>query len=414
MSAGPFTTLPLYALPLPPPPRYTPRMTPPRRRATIKDLAAAVGVAPSTVSNAYNRPDQLSAELRERIFAAAETVGYGGPDPAARGLRTRRTGGVAVLLGGPLANAFGDPVTVATLTGLAGELAASGTGLALTLVPTPEAGAPVALPAADGLIVLCDDEADPLLALALRSPGPTVLVDAVFERREEGGGRRDGKGIPSSSFPSPTSYVRVGVDDTIAARSAIGHLLALGHLRVAVLTDRLPAREEAGGGRDDASPRPSASLPPPPSSARQRARLQGYQIGIEAVGLAWSDVPVAAAGADGEEAGRAAARTLLERSPRPTAILATSDALALGALAAARDLGVPVPGELSVVGFDDTLTKPTSPALTTVRQPHQLKGRAAARALLALLRDDPAPAPERLLPKLVVRGSSGPAPREEG
>ena len=395
-------------------------MTPPRRRATIKDLAAAVGVAPSTVSNAYNRPDQLSAELRERIFAAAETVGYGGPDPAARGLRTRRTGSVAVLLGGPLANAFGDPVTVATLTGLAAELAASGTGLALTLVPTPEAGAPVGLPAADGLIVLCDDEADPLLALALRSPGPTVLVDAISGRKEEGGGRRDGKGTPPSSFPPAPSYDRVGVDDTIAARSAVGHLLALGHLRVAVVTDVVPSGVGEAGRTDD-SRRPRSPLPAPAqppighcTSGRVRARLQGYQIGIEAVGLAWGDVPVAAAGVDGEEAGRVAARMLLERSPRPTAILATSDALALGALAAARDLGVAVPGELSVVGFDDTLTKPTSPALTTVRQPHQLKGRAAARALLALVRDEPAPAPERLLPKLVVRGSSGPAPREEG
>jgi len=119
-------------------------MTPPRRRATIKDLAAAVGVAPSTVSNAYNRPDQLSAELRQRIFAAAEAIGYGGPNPAARGLRTRRTGCVAVLLGGPLALAVADPVTIATLTGIVAALAEGGPGLALTLVPTPSSPSPCA------------------------------------------------------------------------------------------------------------------------------------------------------------------------------------------------------------------------------------------------------------------------------
>lgn len=375
-------------------------MTSSRRRATIKDLAAAVGVAPSTVSNAYNRPDQLSAELRLRILAAAEAIGYGGPDPAARGLRTRRTGCVAVLLGGPLALAVADPVTVATLTGIVAALAEGGPDLALTLVPRPAPGSPVALPAADGLIALCDDEADPLVALAMRSGGPVVLVDAP-------------KDIPP---PTPT---RIGVDDTIAARSAVGHLLALGHLRVAVLTDQTLGKGVEGGKDRPSPPTPLPGLGegrtkgPPSSSARQRARLQGYQIGIEAVGLAWADVSVVSAGADDEEAGRLACRALLEAAPRPTAVLATSDRLALGALAAARDLGIAVPAALSVVGFDDTLTKPTTPSLTTVRQPHAAKGRAAARALLALVRDEPSPAPERLLPKLVVRGSSGPAPKEE-
>jgi DNA-binding LacI/PurR family transcriptional regulator len=81
------------------------------RRVTIKDVAAEVGVAVSTISNAYNRPDQLSATLRQRIFDTAEKIGYAGPNPVARGLRRGTSSLIAVLLGHPLAAAYDDPVT---------------------------------------------------------------------------------------------------------------------------------------------------------------------------------------------------------------------------------------------------------------------------------------------------------------
>src|SRR3712207_9211071 len=79
------------------------------RRATIKEVAAEVGVSAATVSNAYNRPDQLSPELRERVFAAAKKLGYAGPDPVARGLRRGRSGAVGVVYADPLSYAFADP-----------------------------------------------------------------------------------------------------------------------------------------------------------------------------------------------------------------------------------------------------------------------------------------------------------------
>jgi DNA-binding LacI/PurR family transcriptional regulator len=117
-------------------------------------------------------------------------------------------------------------------------------------------------------------------------------------------------------------------------------------------------------------------------------------------------------GAPGKDpdVGRTAAGKLLDRAERPTAILALSDQLALGVLKAAADRGIAVPGELSVAGFDDIPEAAQStPALTTVHQPHHRKGAEAVRMLLA-----GGPAQNVLLPtELVVRASTGPAPRKE-
>ena len=86
---------------------------------SLATVARAAGVSPSTVSNAYNRPEQMSAQVRARVFAVALEQGYAGPDPAARSLRSRRAGAIGVLFTVPLAYAFTDPYCAALLTGLA-------------------------------------------------------------------------------------------------------------------------------------------------------------------------------------------------------------------------------------------------------------------------------------------------------
>src|ERR1700743_868784 len=90
----------------------------PRRPATLASLAAELGVSRTTVSNAYNRPDQLSPELRRRVLETARRLGSPGPDPVARSLRTRKAGAVGVLLTETLAYAFRDPAAVGLLEGL--------------------------------------------------------------------------------------------------------------------------------------------------------------------------------------------------------------------------------------------------------------------------------------------------------
>src|ERR671912_1118912 len=103
------------------------------RRTTLKEVAAEVGVSPATVSNAYNRPDQLSPELRERVLETARRLGYPGPDPVARSLRTRQAGAIGLIFTETLSYAFRDPAAVAFLEGLG--LACESAGSGLLLVP---------------------------------------------------------------------------------------------------------------------------------------------------------------------------------------------------------------------------------------------------------------------------------------
>jgi DNA-binding LacI/PurR family transcriptional regulator len=343
------------------------------RRVTIKDVAAALNVAVSTVSNAYNRPDQLSAALRERVFETADRIGYPGPNPIARGLRKGNSGLIAILLGQPLAAAFADPVTAATLEGITGGLSESGRH-GVVLVPEEAAGG---LPASDGVIALCPDRDDHLLGQVIRHGLPIVIVD----------------------HPQQGFLTSISVDDEMAARGAIGHVTGLGHNQIAIIVDGLLSGEDPGfvtGNRQAKT-----------ANSRTSARLRGYKAGAEAAGLKWADVPVYAAGADSVEAGQVAGDAVLGEAPKVTAILCATDRLAVGVLAAAKTREIRVPDRLSVVGFDDTpAARTANPPLTSVRQPHAAKGRAAAMSLLAQLHDEPTPAVGRLAPKLVVRGSS--------
>jgi DNA-binding LacI/PurR family transcriptional regulator len=141
--------------------------------------------------------------------------------------------------------------------------------------------------------------------------------------------------------------------------------------------------------------------------AVSRARLSGYATALDEAGVAWAGVPVYECGGSFRAAGRAAAERLLASHPPPTAILATSDVLALGVLDAAASAGVPVPARLSVVGFDD-VPAAADAELTTVRQDHHAKGRVAGELLLAQLRGEQAAPPAPLPHELVVRGSTAP------
>src|ERR1700720_2851415 len=105
-----------------------------RRPATLASLAAELGVSRTTVSNAYNRPDQLSPELRRRVLETARRLGYPGPDPVARSLRTRKAGAVGLVLPEPLNYAFSDPAAVSFVAGLAESCEEVGQGLLLIAV----------------------------------------------------------------------------------------------------------------------------------------------------------------------------------------------------------------------------------------------------------------------------------------
>ncbi len=349
------------------------------RRATLKEVAAELGVAPSTVSNAYNRPDQLSVALRERVFETARRLGYPGPDPLARGLRRRRAGAVGVLYDNPLSYAFADPAEVLFLQGVSMVTEEEGLGLLLLSGAPGEERDPGVITGAvvDGFVLYSMSEDDPLVAAALGRRLPIVIVDQ----------------------PRTGDVPIVGIDDEAAARSAVEHLITLGHWRFGVVTFGLGPG--ACDGIADLDRQEAATY------RVSRSRLRGYAAAIAAVGLSWADVPVYECAENVPEKGRIATEALLARDPRPTAILTFSDQLALGAIEAARRLGLSVPIDLSVVGFDDVPEAArATPPLTTVHQPHVEKGLLAGRTLLAQLRDEEASGLELLPTRLVVRGSS--------
>ena len=189
---------------------------------TLADVARVAGVSRSTASNAYNRPDQLSAPVRDRVFAAATSLGYPGPDPLARQLRTGRSGTVGVLVLERPGYAFSDPAAQLFLDGLAEGLGDTATGL-LLLWGGPEAGGPppsaVRAAGVDGFVSYC-------------LPGDTAALDAVQER-----------GLPLVTIDGPVGRGEacVRVANRAGQAAAVRHLLDLGHRRFGVVSMPLRA-----------------------------------------------------------------------------------------------------------------------------------------------------------------------------
>lgn len=349
-------------------------------------IAEELGVSAMTVSNAYNRPDQLSESLRDRIFETAARLGYAGPDPVARSLRRQKTNLAGVLYSNPLSYAFDDAAQVLFLKGVAAVTEEAGMGL--VLVPgavgsSAEERASIVMDATvDGFIVYSVAEDDPLIEAALRRRLPTVIADQPFL-----------EGVPL-----------VGIDDEVAARETARHLLALGHRRFGVVSFSIAAADRASGIADTRRQR-SATL------RVTRARLVGYEAALQAAGVPWREVPVYECFGSSKGLGRGAADALLSREPRPTAILALSDQLALGVIEVAKERDLSVPEDLSVAGFDDVPEAATSrPPLTTVHQDHTAKGELAGRLLIAQLREEETEDTDLLPARLVVRGSTGRPP----
>lgn len=349
---------------------YAPPMTSSRRRRpTLDDVAEAVGVSRATVSNAYNRPDQLSAQLREQILRVAGELGYPGPNPTARSLATSRTGAIAFLLDSSLSAAFSDPALSITLDALAKTV--EPTGNALLLLPGREAQE--GPPASRVLAAQAD------IAVAYSLADGTPALEAVRAR-----------GLPLVVIDQPPlpDTARVGCDDRGGASLAARHLVELGHRRFGIL----------------AAPRLSGAAV---SSAFHgtRERLAGYLDTLAAAGI--SDITITEAPWLSASTARAAATDLLTASVRPTALLCMSDQLAFAAIAAAHRLGLRVPADVSIVGFDDTPQAAWSePPLTTVRQDLAGKGRVAGELVMGLLAGEPVPPPVELPVSLAVREST--------
>jgi DNA-binding LacI/PurR family transcriptional regulator len=337
-------------------------------RATLQTIADAVGVSRATVSNAYNHPEKLGDELRERVLATAHDLGYPGPDPAARRLRRGQAGALGLLFTETLSYAFSDPAAVVFLEGLA--VRCEERRAPLLLLPLAKSGGDIAgsvrEAVVDGLCIYSMPDGHPAVATALERRVPLVVVD---------GPRLEGAGY-------------VGIDDRLGTRRLAERLVELGHRQVAIVVPTLiPDRREG------------LVTPERVDNAAyhvDRERLAGFRETLEGVGVAFDAVPIYECD-NRQEAGARAATALLEREPRPTALLCTTDQLALGALRRARELGI----DVSVTGFDD-VPEAALADLTTVQQPLAEKGAVAGDMLL-----ENGDGRERILPaRPVMRGST--------
>jgi DNA-binding LacI/PurR family transcriptional regulator len=315
---------------------------------TLQTIADRVGVSRMTVSNAFSRPDQLSGSLRRTILEAADELGYAGPDPSARALARGTTGTVGILLTSSLPSAFHDDVATNFLGAVAGEMAP--TGLAITLLTTSVDGEVIHTRdvAMDGALVYSCDPAAGAMEWLTRRGLPVVFVDQDPD-----------EGVTS-----------VNVEDRGGGRAAAEHLVGLGHRRIAVMT--------AAGGLGP------GSVEDPVTEAKQwkyaaRERLLGNLEILTGAGI----TPLVHRQDDSDDDDAyAASLDLLRREDRPTGVLCFSDVIAHGVVRAAEQLGLSVPGDLSVVGFDDSpLARRLRPQLTTVHQDVHEKGRLAALAL---------------------------------
>ncbi|GGO45811.1 transcriptional regulator [Streptomyces daqingensis] len=348
-------------------------------RVTLQTVADVVGVSRATVSNAYNRPERLGAELREQILDAARQLGYPGPNPAARQLRLGRSGMVGLLFTEPLSYAFSDPAAVLFLGAVARECETANAGL--LLLPSP--------PNSDMARTLRGAVVDSMCIYSM--PEDHEAVQAVMERQ-----------LPTVFVDQPrirgTAFV--GVDDRHGGRLVGEHVTALGHHNVGILTPRLLADDYVGPVGDDRLAASTFRIFKERFSGIRDALRHGPLPDVRITTQERNNTP---------EDGEAGAHVLLDSEPRPTAILGLTDQLALGALRAARARGLSVPGDLTLTGFDDIPEAATSdPPLTTIQQPLVEKGTAAGRLLLDLLQGGPAKE-EMLNIRLLVRESSGPA-----
>ncbi|NTY59544.1 LacI family DNA-binding transcriptional regulator [Mycolicibacterium sphagni] len=358
----------------------------PRRRATLASLAAELKVSRTTISNAYNRPDQLSADLRERVLATAKRLGYAGPDPVARSLRTRRAGAVGLVITEPLTYAFSDPAALNFVAGLAESCEEVGQGLLLVAAGPDRSlsdGTSAVLGAGvDGFVVYAASDDDPYLQTVLQRHVPVVVVDQPAD-------------VPGAS--------RVCIDDRSATRELADYVIGLGHHEIGLLTMRLGTERRVG---DQTAGVVSPERLQSSNFHAQSERIAGVRDAMANAGLDPETLTIVESYEHRPASGGVAAELALQTNPRITALMCTADLLAISAMDYLRAHGIYVPGQMTVTGFDG-IPDALSRGLTTVSQPSLEKGKRAGRLLHSPPRDG-LPVVD-VLPTELVRGrTAGP------
>lgn len=332
-----------------------------QRPATLLDVARLAGVSTSTVSRALEKPKSVAEATRARVMEAVAACGYT-PNIVARNLRKQETRLITILLA-DVTNPFFNEI----VRGI--EQVARETGYSVLLADSENDpgqenayGSLLAAKRTDGMILL-----NGRMPAGLQLPAETSVDAPIVVACEY---------LPNLDLPT------VQIDNIAAAREATGHLIGLGHRRIGFITG-------------------------PVWNVLSRDRLYGYRGAILEAGFAFDEALVVN-GDFSIRSGVAATGSLLALPTRPTAIFASNDEMAFGAIRAVRDAGLRVPEDISVVGFDDIrFAAYVDPPLTTIRQPGQAIGRCAMTNLVRILGGERVAERRMLLPtELVVRGST--------
>lgn len=327
------------------------------KRVTLSDVAEAADVHVSTASRALNEAARsvVRPETVERVLAVAEELGYR-PHPLARGLRTRRSHSIGVVIP-DLENPLFGPI----VAGIERTLAPEGYSVLITAAsPDDEGGAVQNLidRRVDGLILATARRIDPAVAGLADAATPTVLVNRLAES------------VDLSSV--------VG-DDQLGIRMAIDHLVELGHTVIGHVAG--PSELSTGYGRREAY--------------EKAMHEYGHRVLVED-GLGFRVAP-----------GEVATRRLLEREPKITAIVAANDLLGLGAYRTIRALGRRVGDDVAVTGYNDVaMLDLMEPPMTAVRVDFRHMGATAAEVLLSRFGGDDDRSQSQLVPTLSVRAST--------
>ena len=333
-------------------------------RTRIEDVAQQAGVSMKTVSRVLNKEPGVRESTRARVLETVAALNYR-PDPSARSLAGNRSYLVALLYDNPSPNYL-----MEILTGVVEACESHHYGMVMQPVGFHS---PDFLDTVDALVV-----GSRLDGLILTPP----LTDSV-----ELLDRLDQRGIPFACISPKGREGRIGVtlDEHDAVCGLMEHLIALGHRRIAHVRGH-------------------------PDHGASEWRLAGYRTALRRAGLRYDPALVA----DGEfsfDSGLAAGRQLLALAERPTAIFAANDDMAAGVMRAASELGLRVPRDVSVCGFDNTpISQQIFPALTTVQQPTRDMGQVATVQLLNAIRDRSAGRMVRMPYALQLRQSTGPVP----
>lgn len=333
-------------------------------RPTIADVARAAGVSKGAVSFVLNGRGGVSAETRDRILKVIDDLGWV-PSRRARGLSTSRAYALGLVIARPAGLLGADPFFAQFIAGIETELSDRGSVLVLQVVnPAHEERAYRAL--AD------DRRTDGVFLLDLRIDDPRIAL--VHDL-----------GLPAVTVnhpQTPSPFPAVNVDDVPAVRAAIEHLASLDHQRIGHVSG-------------------------PPNFVHSAARKRAWADSLKASGLPrgpW------VRGDFTPQSGAAATRRLLTLPQPPTAIVYANDLMAIAGMAVAQELGIRIPEDLSVVGFDDTpLAAHLHPSLTSARADVTAWGQAAARVLLELTDGHTALDVDLPPAELIIRDSTAPA-----